>query len=138
IQIVSMKATMRTGTARRSIGSAVRRRRYAGLAIDCAKPLIESERKDALAASARAMPASGRIISSARSGESGYAVSPNHLYLNRRESVCRESGVNILKESFPKTFGMTFGAARKRRHGKGGDEKVACAMSHLRRVGRSG
>jgi hypothetical protein len=28
------------------------------LAIDCANPLIESERKDALAVSARAMPAS--------------------------------------------------------------------------------
>src|SRR5271170_3707395 len=58
MQIVSMKATMRTGTARRSSGSAVSRRRYAGLAIDCANPLIESERRDALAVSARAMPAS--------------------------------------------------------------------------------
>jgi hypothetical protein len=65
---------------------------------------MESERKDALATSARAMPASAEIISSARSGESGYAVSPNHPYLNRRESVCRESGVNNLKESFPKTL----------------------------------
>src|ERR1700688_2344579 len=58
MQIVSMKATMRTGTARRSTGSAVSRRRYAGVAIDCASPLIECERKDALANSARAMPAS--------------------------------------------------------------------------------
>src|SRR5580704_19523659 len=58
MQIVSMKATMRTGTARRSTGSAVRSRRYAGLAMDCANPLIESDRKDALAVSARAMPAS--------------------------------------------------------------------------------
>src|SRR5580700_5055236 len=58
MQIVSMKATMRTGTARRSNGSAVRSRRYAGLAMDCASPLIESDRKDALAVSARAMPAS--------------------------------------------------------------------------------
>ena len=46
---------MRAGTARRSAGSAVSRRRYAGLAIDCANPLIESARADALAVSARAM-----------------------------------------------------------------------------------
>jgi len=56
--MVNMNATMRTGTARRSSGSAVSRRRYAGLAIDPANPLIESDRKDALAVSARAMPAS--------------------------------------------------------------------------------
>ena len=43
------------GTARRSAGSAVSRRRYAGLAIDCANPFMESERIDALAASARAI-----------------------------------------------------------------------------------
>src|ERR1700736_2714771 len=43
------------GTARRSAGSAVKRRRYAGLAIDWASPLIESDRIDALAASARAI-----------------------------------------------------------------------------------
>jgi hypothetical protein len=43
------------GTARRSAGSAVNRRRYAGLAIDWASPLIESDRIDALAASARAI-----------------------------------------------------------------------------------
>jgi hypothetical protein len=59
------------------------------------------------------MPASAEIIWSARFGESGYAVSPNHPYLNRRESVCRESGVNILKESFPKTLTKRFGAAQK-------------------------
>ena len=47
---------MRAGTARRSAGSAVSSRRYAGLAIDCANPLIESARADALAVSARAMP----------------------------------------------------------------------------------
>ena len=46
---------MSAGTARRSAGSAVSRRRYAGLAIDCANPLMESERIDALAASARAI-----------------------------------------------------------------------------------
>jgi hypothetical protein len=44
--------------------------------------------------------------------------------LNRRESVCRESGVNILKESFPKTFEGRFGAARKSLCGKDRDEKV--------------
>ena len=33
---------IRAGTARRSAGSAVSSRRYAGLAIDCASPLIES------------------------------------------------------------------------------------------------
>src|SRR5690242_821784 len=43
------------GTARRSIGSAMRRRRYVGLAIDCARPLMESERDDALATPARAI-----------------------------------------------------------------------------------
>jgi hypothetical protein len=43
------------GTARRKAGSAVKRRRYAGLAIDWASPLIESDRIDALAASARAI-----------------------------------------------------------------------------------
>ena len=54
--MVSRNAMISAGTARRSAGSAIRRRRYAGLAIDCASPLIESERADALAASARAMP----------------------------------------------------------------------------------
>src|SRR5882757_2560759 len=44
------------GTARRNAGSAVSSRRYAGFAIDCASPLIESELTDALATSARAMP----------------------------------------------------------------------------------
>jgi hypothetical protein len=34
------------------------------LAIDSANPLIESDRKDALAVSARAMPAPARIIAS--------------------------------------------------------------------------
>ena len=47
--MVTRKATIRAGTARRSAGSANRRRRYAGLAIACARPLIESERADALA-----------------------------------------------------------------------------------------
>ncbi len=44
------------GTARRSAGSAVRRLWYAGFAIDCANPLIESDWTHALAACARAMP----------------------------------------------------------------------------------
>ncbi len=37
-QMVARNAMMSTGTARRSKGSAVNRRRYAGLAIDCARP----------------------------------------------------------------------------------------------------
>ena len=37
-QMVSRNAMISTGTARRSNGSAVNRRRYAGLAIDCARP----------------------------------------------------------------------------------------------------
>ena len=53
--MVTRKAMISAGTARRSTGSAVSSRRYAGLAIDCASPLIESARADALAASARAM-----------------------------------------------------------------------------------
>ena len=59
-QMVARKAMISTGTARRSSGSAVNSRRYAGLAIDCASPLMESERTDALATSARAMKASVR------------------------------------------------------------------------------
>ena len=38
MQIVTRNAMMSAGTARRSAGSAVNRRRYAGLAIDCARP----------------------------------------------------------------------------------------------------
>src|SRR5262249_43797003 len=49
------KAMIHTGTARRRRGSAVRSRRYAGLAIDCARPLIESACTDALATPARAI-----------------------------------------------------------------------------------
>src|SRR4029079_11044096 len=54
-QIVARNAIIRTGTARRNSGSAVRSLRYAGLAIDCARPLIESACADALATSARAI-----------------------------------------------------------------------------------
>jgi len=50
-----------TGTALRSTGSAVNNLRYAGLAIDCASPLMESDCADALAVSARAMKASAWI-----------------------------------------------------------------------------
>src|ERR1035438_6337107 len=53
--MVARNAIMSTGTARRNKGSAVNRRRYAGLAIDCARPCMESERADALAAPARAI-----------------------------------------------------------------------------------
>jgi hypothetical protein len=56
--MVIRNAMISAGTARRRAGSANRSRRYAGLAIDCARPLIESELADALAAAARAMPTS--------------------------------------------------------------------------------
>src|SRR4029453_12814016 len=59
-QMVKRKAMISTGTARRNAGSAVRRRRYAGLAIDWARPLMESKRAAALAVSARAIQASVR------------------------------------------------------------------------------
>ena len=52
---VTRKAMMSAGTARRSAGSALRRRRYAGRAIDSANPLMESGRAHALATSARAI-----------------------------------------------------------------------------------
>ena len=55
--MVSKKAMISAGTARRSAGSAVSSRRYAGFAIDCARPLMESGRADALANSARAIQA---------------------------------------------------------------------------------
>src|SRR6266404_6344160 len=54
--MVIRKATIRVGTARRSTGSAISCRWYAGFAIDCANPLIESDWTHALAACARAMP----------------------------------------------------------------------------------
>src|SRR5438876_3309689 len=54
--MVIRKAMIRVGTARRSAGSATNSRRYAGFAIDCANPLIESDWTHALAACARAMP----------------------------------------------------------------------------------
>src|SRR3954453_8342182 len=57
---VTRKAMISKGTARRSAGSAVSNRRYAGLAIHWAKPLMESARADACAASARAIAASDR------------------------------------------------------------------------------
>src|SRR5665647_2307643 len=53
--MVARNAMISTGTARRSKGSAVSSRRYAGLAIDCARPFIESGCADALANSARAI-----------------------------------------------------------------------------------
>src|SRR3954453_14169153 len=53
--MVRRKGMISAGTARRNAGSAINSRRYAGLAIDCANPLMESERIDALAASARAI-----------------------------------------------------------------------------------
>src|SRR4029079_8503471 len=58
--MVARKAMISTGTARRSKGSAVSSRRYAGLAIDCARPFMESGCADALARLARAMKASVR------------------------------------------------------------------------------
>ena len=54
-QMVARNAMIRTGTARRRSGSAFSNRRYAGLAMDCARPLMESGCADALAVSARAI-----------------------------------------------------------------------------------
>src|SRR6478735_3512958 len=84
MQIVTRNAMMSAGTARRKAGSAVNRRRYAGLAMDCARPFMESVLTDALAASTRAMrgPRSdhpdptliGRMC----------RISPNHFALESR------------------------------------------------------
>src|SRR5450432_1876599 len=68
------------GTARRNAGSAVKRRRYAGLAIDWASPLIESDRIDALAASARAI-AGLRFGSSPPIRPEGCAASPRITFI---------------------------------------------------------
>src|SRR5262249_14216268 len=96
--MVTRNAMMRTGTARRRAGSATRRRRYAGLAIDCARPLIESVPADALAR-AGAMP--GLPIEDCprhpRVGQDVPHLRPNHFDLNRLANLCRESRESISK-----------------------------------------
>src|SRR5271156_1071077 len=126
MQIVSMKAMMRTGTARRSNGSAVSRRRYAGLAIDCANPLIESERRDALAASARAIACLRSDDPLDPRSERRAASLPNHSDKNRCALICRESGVNNLLIIVPNAF------APQKPTQQGippGGEKILCAES---------
>src|SRR5262245_55637601 len=91
MQLVTRKAMIRAGTARRSAGSAVKRRRYAGLAIDCANPLIESELTDALAASARAIARPPSATSSQPWFGMMCRISPNHFHWNRKMAFCRES-----------------------------------------------
>jgi hypothetical protein len=82
-----------TGTARRRSGSAFRSRRYAGLATDCARPLIESGCADALAASARAIEGL-RLefpLSPLNRKDVPHRV-PNHFVdWNRWAPICRES-----------------------------------------------
>jgi hypothetical protein len=62
------------------------------LAIDFANPWIESERRDALAVSARAI-ACLRSDGPLHPRSEGRAASPpNHCYKNRCALICRESG----------------------------------------------
>src|SRR5712671_7374911 len=96
MQIVTRNAMINAGTARRKAGSAVKRRRYAGLAIDWASPLIESDRVDALAASARAI-AGLRFGSSPPSSGRMCRIFPNHFHWNRETRTCRESRGEDLK-----------------------------------------
>src|ERR1700734_1221279 len=56
---------------------------------------MESERRDALAVSARAMPASAWTCSPYPRSEELPHLVPNHGHKNRCESICRESRVNI-------------------------------------------
>src|SRR5437764_11652796 len=93
IPTVARKALISVGTARRRAGSAVSSRRYAGLAIDWASPLMESERTDACAASARAIPASP----CPRQPRFGWMcrISPNHFHWNRNAVICRESPISF-------------------------------------------
>src|ERR1043166_1666296 len=87
--MVSRKAMIRAGTARRSAGSAVKRRRYAGLAIDCANPFIESVLADALAASARAIPGPRSDSPCPPSIGRMCRISPNQFHWNREPEFCR-------------------------------------------------
>src|SRR5690349_22777512 len=97
IAIVARKAMMRTGTARRSAGSATRSRRYAGLAIDCARPLIESALGDALAR-AGAMPSLPlQVVPATLFGQDVPHLFPNHVHWNPSANLCRESRSRIFK-----------------------------------------
>src|SRR5262252_4730269 len=97
--MVARNAMMRTGTARRRAGSATRRRRYAGLAIDCARPLIESVPADALAR-AGAMPGLPLQVCPRhpRVGQDVPHLFPNHFDLNRLANLCRESANHFFKK----------------------------------------
>src|SRR6478672_10257166 len=90
--MVRRNAMMRAGTARRNAGSAVSRRRYAGLAMDCARPLIESARADALAISARAMPRP-RVDDPLEFTRPNRCAAPPRIrcHSNRWRLCCRES-----------------------------------------------
>ena len=92
-QMVARKAMIRTGTARRSSGSAVSSRRYAGLAIDCARPLIESGCADALATSGARHKRPPFGISPATLEPEGCAASLSESVVdwNRWPLICRES-----------------------------------------------
>src|SRR5262245_47757164 len=86
--IVTRNAMIRAGTARRNAGSAVSNRRYAGLAIDWASPLMESGRADACAASARAI--AGLRSDGPRQPGWMCRISPNRGHWNRKPVICRE------------------------------------------------
>src|SRR5262245_61724171 len=89
---VTRKAMIRAGTARRRAGSALSKRRYAGPAIDCANPLMESGRADALAASARAITGLLEVLLEIPTRDRrDCRISPNHDHKNRRFVICRES-----------------------------------------------
>jgi hypothetical protein len=95
MNIVTRKAMMSAGTARRSAGSAVRRRRYAGLAIDCARPLMESLLTDALAVSTRAMRGPRSDHPDQTSNRKDVPHLPESPHLNRETGICRESLMNF-------------------------------------------
>ena len=131
-QIVNMKATMRTGTARRSSGSAVSRRRYAGLAIDCASPLIESERRDALAASARAI-ACLRSDDSVRHPRSKRCAASLRIVINKNRCalICREFASQYFFKIVPSFLQRNSGSPI--RH----DLQKPFALNHLRQGERN-
>src|SRR3569832_727072 len=89
---------MGTGAARRNKGSAVRRRRYAGLAIDCARPLMESLDADALATWARAIKGLRCRFPLPPRDRTPHIAPNQYGDWNRWRLICRESaGVNYLR-----------------------------------------
>jgi hypothetical protein len=93
--MVSRNAMMSAGTARRSAGSAVSNRRYAGFAIACASPLMDAESCDAPAVSARAMVASVRVIPYIREFGWMCRIFPESLSLESKVApLSRVLGVN--------------------------------------------